>query len=56
MWLCTDLGFVSVVREVGDADLTFRARFKGDLERLRDGPLPQLGPTAELAAKIADYT
>jgi hypothetical protein len=55
MWLMTDRGFFSVVRKAGDSDLTVRARFTGDLERLRDGPLPQLGPTIELAAQDADY-
>jgi hypothetical protein len=54
MWLVhPELGFFSVVQKQGDTRLTIRARFQGDLERLRDGPMPDLGRTA--VTPPADY-
>jgi hypothetical protein len=47
MWLQTTLGFFSIVQKAGEAHLTVRARARGDLERLRDGYLPDLGPIRE---------
>jgi hypothetical protein len=47
MWLQTSIGFFSVVQKAGEAHLTVRARARGDLERLRDGYLPELGPIRE---------
>lgn len=54
MWLVhPELGFFSVVQKPGDTHLTIRARFEGDLERLRDGPMPDLGRTT--VTPSADY-
>jgi hypothetical protein len=53
MWIFTPLGFFSVVQKPDDDRLTVRARFAGDLERLRDAHLPELGAVAETPA--ADY-
>jgi hypothetical protein len=47
MWLQTTIGFFSIVQEAGEAHLTVRARARGDLERLRDGYLPELGAIRE---------
>ena len=50
MWLFTTSGFYSIVEKPWDRDtgtLTVRARVADDLDRLRDGPLPELGPTVE---------
>jgi hypothetical protein len=44
MWLMTTIGFFSIVRKPGDAELTVRARAQGDLEALRKEYLPGLGP------------
>ena len=46
MWLATSFGFFSIVQKPGDAakrTVTVRTRVKGDLEKLRDQYLPQLG-------------
>jgi hypothetical protein len=45
----TPFGFYSVVhnRECAPGVLAVRARYKADLDRLRDGFLPELGPTEE---------
>jgi len=56
MWLFATSGFYSIVEKPWDRDtgtLTVRARVASDLDRLRAGPLPQLGPTVE--DKDADY-
>ena len=45
MWWMTTTGFYSVVQKPGDEDLTVRARVGADLDRLRAGHLPELGPT-----------
>ncbi len=50
MWLFTTSGFYSVVEKPWDrktGTLTVRARVAADLDRLRQGPLPALGPTIE---------
>ena len=50
MWLFTTSGFYSVVQKPWDKDsgtLTVRARVAADLDRLRTGILPSLGPTVE---------
>jgi hypothetical protein len=47
MWLQTTIGFFSIVQKAGEAHLTVRARARGDLERLRDEYLPELGPIRE---------
>ena len=56
MWLFTTSGFYSIVEKPwdrGTGTLTVRARVAQDLDRLRAGPLPALGPTTEDAE--ADY-
>ncbi len=56
MWLFTTSGFYSVVEKPWDrkaGTLTVRARVAADLDRLRQGPLPALGPTVE--SPDADY-
>jgi len=56
MWLFTTAGFYSIVEKPGDREagtLTVRARVAADLDRLRQGPLPALGPTIE--TRHADY-
>jgi hypothetical protein len=45
VWLFTTVGFFSVVAGKNASDVTVRARFSGDLERLRKAYLPTLGPT-----------
>ena len=48
MWLMTPLGFFSIVQKPEDiprGTLTVRARIASDLDNLRNGPLPTLGPT-----------
>lgn len=48
MWLMTPLGFFSIVQKPEDIErgtLTVRARVASDLDNLRNGPLPTLGPT-----------
>jgi 8-oxo-dGTP pyrophosphatase MutT (NUDIX family) len=48
MWLMTPQGFFSIVQKPDDAKrgtLTVRARVASDLDNLRNGPLPALGPT-----------
>jgi hypothetical protein len=45
MWLFTTFGFFSAVQKPGDDFLTIRGRSAKDLERLREGYLPKLGPT-----------
>lgn len=48
MWLITPLGFFSIVQKTEDIQrdtLTVRARIETDLDNLRNGPLPTLGPT-----------
>lgn len=45
MWWTTTVGFFSVVRKSGDDGLTVRARVRTDLDRLREGYLPELSPT-----------
>jgi hypothetical protein len=49
MWLITPSGFFSIVRKPDDTSgtLTIRARVKSDLEGLRQGFLPGLGPIEE---------
>lgn len=56
MWLFTTSGFYSIVEKPWDRDtgtLTVRARVAADLEHLRKGSLPELGPTVE--DPTADY-
>lgn len=53
MWIFTTIGFFSVVQKPGDDQLTVRARFDGDLDRLRDRFLPELGPAKR--TPDADY-
>jgi len=55
MWLVTTLGFFSVVQKDGESDLTVRARSRGDLDRLREQFLPDLGPTVEGAGTDYQY-
>lgn len=43
MWIFTDTGYYSVVQKPGQSKLTVRARARGDLERLRERYLPELG-------------
>lgn len=48
MWLITPIGFFSIVQKPEDVErdtLTVRARIESDLDNLRNGPLPLLGPT-----------
>lgn len=45
MWVFTNVGFFSIARKPGDADLTIRARVRDDLDRLRAEYLPTLGRT-----------
>ena len=47
MWLFTTFGCFSIVQKPGTPGLTVRARVRGDLDRLREGYLPELGPTLE---------
>jgi hypothetical protein len=44
MWLMTTVGFFSIFRKPDDADLTVRARARGDFEALERVYLPSLGP------------
>jgi len=53
MWLFTTVGFFSVVQKPGETDLTVRARARDDLERLREGYLPELSQT--VAGGGTDY-
>ncbi len=45
MWICTPIGFFSVVRKTGENHLTIRSRVAKDLEDLREKYLENLGPT-----------
>ncbi len=45
MWLFTPIGFFSVVQKSKEVRLTIRARAAGDLDRLRNGYLPELSAT-----------
>ena len=49
MWLFTTVGFFSIVQKRGQdtGEVTVRARFKGDLEALRETYLPELGPVSD---------
>jgi hypothetical protein len=56
MWLFTTSGFYSIVEKPWDraaGTLTVRARVAADLDRLRSGALPALGPTVQ--DPTADY-
>lgn len=56
MWLMTPLGFFSIVEKPEDVQrgtLTVRARVESDLDNMRSGPLPTLGPTITKAG--TDY-
>ena len=56
MWLITPIGFFSVVQKPDDikrGTVTVRARQESDLDNLRAGPLPALGPT--IASAGTDY-
>ena len=53
MWLLTPFGFFSIVRKLGDSDLTIRARAANDLDRLRSTYMPELSPT--VAHSGTDY-
>lgn len=44
MWVFLPIGFYSVVQKKGDSYLTIRARFAGDLDRLKSAYLPGMGP------------
>jgi hypothetical protein len=55
MWLLTSVGFFSVVRKLGEADLTVRARSRSDLEALSTEYLPSLGPIIEGAGTDYPY-
>ena len=43
MWICTPIGFFSVVQKPNEQHLTVRARVKADLAQLRARYLPDLG-------------
>ena len=45
MWICTPIGFFSVVQKPAEQHLTIRARVAQDLTRLRENYLPELGKT-----------
>ena len=45
MWICTTIGFFSVVQKPGENRLTIRSRVARDLEELRERYLENLGPT-----------
>lgn len=47
MWLFTTFGFFSIVQKTEGDLLTVRARFRVDLDRLRDRYLPALSPTED---------
>lgn len=47
MWLFTTFGFFSIVQKAEGDLRTVRARFRADLERLRDRYLPALSPTED---------
>jgi hypothetical protein len=53
MWIFTPIGFFSVVADRGGKGVWVRARFEGDLERLRDQVLPTMAAIAE--TPDADY-
>lgn len=55
MWLFTPFGFYSVVfnRDCSPGMLCVRARYKEDLDRLREKFLPELGPTEK--KDLRDY-
>ena len=56
MWLITPIGFFSIVQKPDDikrGTLTVRAQLESDLDNLRSGPLPTLGPTTTHAG--TDY-
>ena len=53
MWVTSTIGFFSVVQKTGDDNLTVRTRARGDLERLRETYLPELGEIVEGAG--TDY-
>ena len=45
MWICTPIGFFSVVQKPNENDITIRSRVKQDLTELRDRYLPELKET-----------
>ena len=53
MWIFSTVGFFSVVQKPGDDQLTVRTRFDGDLDRLRERFMPELGATTKTPK--ADY-
>jgi hypothetical protein len=58
MWVITNCGFFSVVEKPDDKrerTLTIRARVRADLENLREGYLPALGPISEDAGTDYKY-
>jgi len=55
MWLFTPFGFFSIVaKEPGDV-LAVRARFREDLDRLREGYLPTMTPTVSRGGSDYPY-
>lgn len=56
MWIFTPQGFFSVVADRGsERRLVVRARVRRDLDRLRAGVLPRLGPIREGAGTDYPY-
>ena len=53
MWLMTNFGFFSIVKNEGEVNLTVRARVKQDLLTLKERYLPSVGAIEESA--YADY-
>ena len=45
MWICTPIGFFSVVQKPTDTQLTIRSRVAQDLTNLRERYLPELTQT-----------
>jgi hypothetical protein len=55
MWLLIPAGFYSIVQKTGEPDLCIRARDRGDLDRLREAYMPQLGETEETPGRDYRY-
>ncbi len=55
MWIFTPFGFFSIVQKTEGDILTVRARYRDDLDRLRERVLPSLGSTLDHAGTDYPY-
>jgi hypothetical protein len=55
LWIFSEVGFFSVVKDAASGDLVVRSRIGGDLEALRSKFMPKLGPTLQLPGRDYPY-